>query len=387
MPLNISIAAGRRAGRVALVSVAGLAVAGLASAFAPAVVTAQPVDIGSAQAAPVPADAEHSRLEVFAADGVTPIGDTPVQSGDTIVVTGSGFEPNANTEGMPLPVLPGTPHGTFVTFGAFDPDWRPSHDAPADSRDGQRRSAAAWVMSDDALGQVPDVPFDLRRTIRQQWVPLADDGTFTARITVTPPEGTPADARYGVYSYAAAGAVNADEENFVPVAFDPAPGPNTPVPPSQDLVWGFAPGFDGVVTDTLQGASGGSDGASVRDDGRWTFRSAGGDIDPATGLGTARYEGTVVLSTKFHLLEIAVANPWIEFTDDGTWLSAETSTGDMVGTDSMTRVRLARLDVAAADGARDSAAGVTGTFSFPLGQPDVLLPYSGREIAPLDFTY
>ena len=281
----------------------------------------------------------------------------------------------------------GQPVGVvFVAFGAFAPDWRPSQDAPAESRSGQTRSATAWAMSPSALAQVPDVPFDLRRTIRQQWVPLADDGTFTARIVITPPASVPEGARYGVYSYAGAGAVNAAEELYVPVTFDPAPGPNTPVPPAQDLVWGFAPGFDGMVTDTLQGAAGGSDGASVRPDGRWTFRSAGDDIDPATGLGTARYEGTVVLSTKFHLLEIAVADPWIEFTPDGTWLSAETSTGDMVGTDSMRRVRLARLDLPA-DAARDSAQGVTGTFTLPLGQPDVLLPYSGQQIAPLDFTY
>ncbi|QDQ99357.1 hypothetical protein FO059_13425 [Tomitella fengzijianii] len=364
------------------------ALAGLALALSPALV---PATVGAAPTGSVAADArppstEIPRIEVFAADGATPLADTPVRSGDTIVVKGHGFDPLANTDGLPLPVLPGTPHGVFVAFGAFAPQWRPSQGAPSESRDGQDRSATAWVMTDEALGAVPDVPFDLRRTIRQQWVPMDDDGTFTARLTVAPPAAAPDGARYGVYSYAAAGAVNAEEELFVPVRFDPAPGPNTPVPPEPDLVWGFAPGFDGLVTDTLMGAAGGDDGAAVRDDGRWTFRSAGVDIDPATGLGTARYEGTVVLSTKFHLLEIAVSDPWIEFTPDGTWLTAETSTGAMVGTDSMSRVRLARLDLPA-DADRRSASGVTGTFIVPMGQPDVLLPYSGQPIAPLDFTY
>ncbi len=329
---------------------------------------------------------EQPGIEVFAADGTTPLGDTPVHSGDTIVVRGHGFDPEANTDGLPLPVLPGTPHGVFVAFGAFAPEWRPSQGAPADSRAGQVRSATAWVMSQEALGEVPDAPFNLRRTIRQQWVEMAPDGTFTAHITVTAPSSTPDGARYGIYTYAAADAVNAAEELFVPVAYDPSPGPNTPVAPPQDLVWGFAPGFTDTVKGPLAGAAGGSDGASVLGDGRWTFRSAGDDIDPATGLGTARYQGTVVLSTKFHLLEIALADPWIEFTEDGTWLSAETSTGDMVGTDSMQRVRLARLDLPA-DAERDAADGVTGTFAFPLGQPDVLLPYSGQPIAPLDVTF
>ncbi|GAA4819120.1 HtaA domain-containing protein [Tomitella cavernea] len=362
-----------------------------ASALLAAAVAAAPALVPATAVAAQPPSAEQQTveqpgIEVFAADGTTPLGGTAVRSGDTIVVKGHGFDPRANTEGLPLPVLPGTPHGVFVAFGAFAPQWRPSQGAPSDARDGQNRSATAWVMTDEALGAVPDVPFDLRRTIRQQWAPMDDDGSFTARLTVAPPAAAPDGARYGVYSYAAAGAVNAEEELFVPVRFDPAPGPNTPVPPEPDLVWGFSPGFDGLVTDTLMGAADGDDGAAVRDDGRWTFRSAGADVDPATGFGTARYEGTVVLSTKFHLLEIAVSDPWIEFTPDGTWLSAETSTGAMVGTDSMSRVRLARLDLPA-DADRRSAEDVTGTFTVPTGQPDVLLPYSGQPIAPLDFTY
>src|SRR5699024_12114224 len=70
-------------------------------------------------------------------------------------------------------------------------------------------------------------------------------------------ETVPEDARFGVYSYAAAGAVNPAEEIFVPVRFNPEPGPNTPTAPPQDLVWGFAPGFDDMVTGSLQGAAAG----------------------------------------------------------------------------------------------------------------------------------
>src|SRR5690606_27965088 len=43
-------------------------------------------------------------LEVFAADGVTPLGDSPVFDGDTVVVRGSGFDPAATVGGRGVPI-------------------------------------------------------------------------------------------------------------------------------------------------------------------------------------------------------------------------------------------------------------------------------------------
>lgn len=335
--------------------------------------------------APPTADTS-AAITLYAADGVTPLGQAAVHEGDQIVVKGAGFDPLANTDGLPVPVPPGVPHGTFVAFGAFAPDWRPSQDAPAEARVGQQRSATAWVMSEDALNRVPNSPFDFRRTIRQQWVPLADDGTFTATLTVKKPATAAPDAAYGVYTYAAADAVNADEELFTPVRFDPEPGPNAPKPAVEDLVWGFAPGYASLVKTDLQGGVTGTQGASVRQDGQLTFEADGADIDAATGLGVVRFKGSVVSFTRFHLAEIALENPWIEFTPEGTFLSAETSTGNTVGDDHVSRVRIARLNLAA-DASRTSFEGVTGTFELPLSQPTVLLPYSGQQIAPLSFSY
>ncbi|MFC4602368.1 HtaA domain-containing protein [Rhodococcus kronopolitis] len=325
------------------------------------------------------------RIELFAADGSTPLGDTAVHEGDRIVVRGTGFDPNANTDGLPVPVPPGVPHGTFVTFGAFAPQWRPSQDAAAQARVGQQRSATAWVMSEDALNRVPDAPFDFRRTIRQQWVPLAGDGSFTAELTVTKPTKSAADAAYGVYTYAAADAVNAREELAVPVNFDPAPGPNAPVPPAQDLLWGLAPGYTDLVKNATQGSVVGSDGATVRGDGRLTFELDSADLDPATGLGTVRYHGTVVSFTRFHLAEIALANPWVEFTPEGTFLTAETSDGNMVGTDAMNRIRFAQLETAPRPGGAELT-DVPARFAVPLA-PSILLPYSGQQAAPVTFRY
>lgn len=345
--------------------------------------------VGSTLAAPAvsaaPAPAGTAHIEVLAADGITPLGDTAVHEGDRIVVHGTGFDPLANTTGLPVPVPPGVPHGTFVAFGAFAPHWRPSEGAPAEARVGQLRSATAWVMSEDALNRVPDAPFDFRRTIRQQWVPLTDDGSFTATLTVKKPAKTAPGAEYGIYTYAAADAVNAAEELSVPVNFDPAPGPNAPVPPEQDLLWGLAPGYTDLVKTTLQGSVTGSAGASVRGDGRLTFELDAADVDPTTGLGVVRYRGTVVSFTRFHLAEIALANPWIEFTDHGTFLTAETSDGNMVGTDAMHRIRFAQLDVPARTGDREFT-DVAARFALPL-EPTILLPYSGQQAAPVTFRY
>ncbi|MDG3008660.1 hypothetical protein G4X40_00675 [Rhodococcus sp. D2-41] len=363
----------RRLGGLRLVAAA--AIAATAALTAPAVASAAPTTPGAGSA---------PSIEVFAADAVTPLGDTSVHPGDQVVVKGRGFDPNADTGGWPVPVPPGVPHGTFVAFGAFAPEWRPSQGAPESSRE-VTRSGMSWVLSRRALDRVPSAPFDLQRTIRQQWVPLDDDGTFTAKLTIKAPPAVPADGRYGIYTYAAAGAVAADEELSVPINFDPAPGPNTPQAPAEDMVWGVAPGYTDLVTGTTQGAVVGSGGAAVRKDGQLTFALAGSEVNPATGYGTVRYRGTVVSSTRFHLLEIALRDPWVEFTPNGTWLSAQTSTGDTVGTDSLTRIRVARLDTGA-DGARHDWAAVPATFTAPL-QPTVLLPYSGQPAAPVTFRY
>ncbi|MFE6862900.1 HtaA domain-containing protein [Nocardia sp. NPDC057668] len=350
------------------------------AAAALAVVTA--AGVGAVTATPSAADPSPS-IELFTADGKTPLSDTVVHPGDKIVVRGTGFDPSANTDGLPVPVPPGVPHGTFVTFGGFAPDWRPSAGAPGASR-GVNRSAVQWIMGESALNQVPRAPFDLQRTIRNQWVPLASDGTFTAVIDVVQPTKAPADAVFGVYTYAAAESVNPSQELAVPVRYDPAPGPNTPKPPAADLTWAVAPGFADTVTGPLQGSMSGRDGAAVRDK-ALTFELDEAAIDPATGLGELRYRGTVIASTRFHLGEIALADPWIEFTSSGTWLTAETSTSDTIGADDLRRIRVARLDAPATSN-RTEWSQVSATFE-PVLTPASLQLYAGGATAPLSFRY
>ncbi|RIQ17194.1 HtaA domain-containing protein, partial [Jiangella rhizosphaerae] len=60
-------------------------------------------------------------IEVFAADGVTPVGEAELAYGDTVVVRGSGFDPAGNVapEGNRPPIPAGVPAGAYVVFGSF----------------------------------------------------------------------------------------------------------------------------------------------------------------------------------------------------------------------------------------------------------------------------
>lgn len=279
-------------------------------------------------------------IEVFLADGVTPAGATRLHPGDQVVVKGTGFDPRANTSGLPVPVPLGVPHGTFVTFGAFAPDWRPSQGAPELSRT-TVRAQTKWVLSRDALDRVPDVPFDMRRTVRQQWVPLSRSGEFTARITLATPKTSPAGGRWGIYTFGAADAVNAAQELSVPLDYSTQPGPNTPQPAPKNLVWAYSPSFAQTVRGTTSGALSGSGGAGVDDAGAMSFALAENTV--RNGRGELRYRGTVVASTKFHLLEIALADPIIRVDGTRAVLSMRTSTTDMNGDDVLRRVDVADL--------------------------------------------
>ncbi|WP_026919728.1 HtaA domain-containing protein [Gordonia shandongensis] len=316
--------------------------------------------IGAAPAQAKPASAS---ISVYLADGVTPAGSTVLHPGDQVVVKGTGFDPNANTSGLPVPVPPGVPHGTFITFGAFAPKWKPSTGAPESART-TVRAQTKWALSRAALNKVPNVPFDMRRTVRQQWVPLSRSGSFTARITLATPAKKPADGRWGIYTFGAADAVNAAQETMVPLRYSPEPGPNTPKPAPKNLVWAYSPNFARTVVKSTSGALGGNGGAAVDDAGRMSFELVENTV--RDGRGELRYRGTVVASTKFHLLEIALADPVIRVAGTRAVLSMRTSTTDMNGDDAMRRVDIADLTLTRGQVAKlargENIRGVSATF-------------------------
>ncbi|MFC0313421.1 HtaA domain-containing protein [Gordonia phosphorivorans] len=301
-------------------------------------------------ASPAQAAPKGASISVYLADGVTPVGQTQLHPGDTVVVKGRGYDPNANAQGgLPVPVPPGVPHGTFVTFGAFDQNWRPSKGAPESARTTDR-TQTKWAISEDALNRVPNVPFDMRRTVRVGSVPLHRDGTFTAEVTLTTPKDAPADGRWGIYTFGAADAVNAGQERFVPINYSTEPGPNTPKPAVKNLVWGYSPSFYSTVVKSTQGAVGGSNGAAAGKDGKLSYELVSNTV--RDGKGELRYRGTVVAHTKFHLYEVALVDPIIRVDGTKAVLSMKTSTTDQNGVDVLRRVDLADLTLTRAQLAR-----------------------------------
>ncbi|MGB3604271.1 MAG: HtaA domain-containing protein [Gordonia sp. (in: high G+C Gram-positive bacteria)] len=338
--------------------------------------------------APATAKPWKPAITVYLADGVTPVGTTVLHPGDVVVVKGTGFDPNANTSGgFPVPVPPGVPHGTFVTFGAFSPNWRPSQGAPESSRT-TVRAQTKWALSRDALNRVPNVPFDMRRTVRQQWTPVSRAGEFTARISLATPKELPANGRWGIYTFGAADAVNAAQELRVPLNYSTENGPNTPTPAPKNLIWAYSPSFADTVKNTTSGGLSGSDGAAIDSNGRMSFKLVGNSL--SNGKGQLRYQGTVVAFTKFHLLEIALADPVITVNGTRAVLSMRTSTTDQNGNDVLRRVNIADLTLTAAQAARlakgEDVSGIAAAFRQGI-TPTSLAALSLGNAAPvtLDF--
>ncbi|WP_197020503.1 HtaA domain-containing protein, partial [Microbacterium sp. Cr-K32] len=156
----------------------------------------------SLQPAPVSA-----AIEVFLADGTTPAAGVALKAGDKVVVKGSGYDPTANVGGRGMPIPQHLPQGTYVVFGNFGSTWQPSTGAASSTRS---VGAQAWALAEGVLNQVPA---QYQSAIRAQWVDIAADGTFQATLTLK--DAAAAPGSYGIYTYAAGGVINADQERSV----------------------------------------------------------------------------------------------------------------------------------------------------------------------------
>lgn len=345
-----------------------------AAALLPGVLAASLLAGAPAHAAPVVPDdvpawpgygpasrEENPHVEVTFEDG-TPVAGHTVHRGDVLIVHGSGFDPNANRGGFPLPVPPGVPNGVYVLYSAFPDHWRPSEGAPSESRT-HPHDRMAWVMPPGTLERVPGTGVNMRRTLARSAQPMNEEGEFAARIVVDPPEHVPGD-NWGVYVYAAAGSVNEAEEIYVPIPYSPEPGPNTPPPSSADLVFDVSV-LEGLA-DATMGAVVPKTGAVDAGEGEVGYTYAGEEIDPDTGYGTVRYRGTVQLQAKFSLVDVVVTDPWIEIGPYGTRITAEVSERPDVGPDQTRRIPIA---VVAPDAGSDATAGAQpGVIHTSLGE-------------------
>ncbi len=149
------------------------------------------------------------KIEVFLEDGVTPVGDTRVSAGDEIVVKGEGYDPEANIGGRGVPIPNTLPQGTYVVFGEFGENWKPSENAASAQR---LIATQGWALSEATLDQVPAM---YQGTIRAQWVPINADGSFEWTTTLQDRDASkpaPENGSYGVFTYAAGGVKNAAQE-------------------------------------------------------------------------------------------------------------------------------------------------------------------------------
>ena len=314
-----------------------------ASLMAAALISSGTASLQAAQAAtptipdnlPVfPQVQEDPRITVTLEDG-TPVGpETTVHRGDVLLVHGTGFSPDANRGGFPFPVPPGVPNGVYVLYGAFPDQWKPSEGHPSEART-HPHDRMAWMMPDGTLETIPTGSIEMRRSIARETQPMSADGTFTARVTVNPPEKT-TGSNWGVYVYPAAGSINAAEEIFVPLRYSAEPGPNTPPAPTQDLFLDASAAFS--FAQATDGAVKAKNGATKAGGNTIAFSRDAAPQEPSQDP-TRKYKGTVITTAKYTLAEIAVADPWLTPLPDGNYsVTALVSRTYNTGPDEMVRV-------------------------------------------------
>ncbi|MEV8274250.1 HtaA domain-containing protein [Microbacterium sp. NPDC077184] len=322
-----------------------------------------------------PAPVFEPEIEVFRADGTTPVGASLVAPGEEVVVRGSGFDPAANVGGRGVPIPATLPQGSYIVFGSFAPAWQPSAGAPSTNR---KVGAQGWILADDVLNQVPPM---YQGAVRAQWVPLADDGTFEARLTVSEIVDGPAGGRTGVYTYGAGGVANSAQELFVPISVgvDPEPEPEptpepTPTPTPKptpttppvltptgpespvgagSLRWGISSSFVSYVTGPIAGGSVAATGGATRANGAFQFgQAAGSTYSTASGTGTVSYSGAVRVLGHSGVLDVTIAAPQVRITSS--------TSADLYVTSGGSQVRFATLNLTA--GTRSTGSG-TVTYS------------------------
>ena len=230
-------------------------------------------------------------------------------AGETITVSGSGFDPAANVGTRPP--LAGQPTGVYLVFAKIAQPWRPSGGAPSSARtviDQKWVLPAASRVVVDPTGTNPD------------YVELGADGTFNATLDVA--AGDCAVDTCGVITYAAGGAVNAAHELFVPLTFgttaptDPTEPTDPPDPGAVTgarLEWGLKESFRNYVKGGI--AHGGWTLTGVTGDGpfRWEDLTAG-EFDQETG-GLLDFAGSVRFTGHDGLLDLTISQPRFRVAD------------------------------------------------------------------------
>lgn len=128
-----------------------------------------------------------------------------------VTVTGKNFDP-ADVTGT-RPPLAGKSGGTYIVFGKFADNWRPSEGAPAANR---ANSDQKWAVRAEDMATIGGV--------KAGAVELKEDGSFTTTVTLdkaaVDAEATAENlVNYGIYTYPGSGAKNAAFETYTPITF------------------------------------------------------------------------------------------------------------------------------------------------------------------------
>lgn len=252
-------------------------------------------------------------------------------AGETITVTGSGFDPAANVGTRPP--LAGQPTGIYLVFAKVAESWRPSEGAPSSARTVLDQK---WVLPAASRAILDPAGTN------QDYVTLGEDGTFTATLdTVAVTEGA-ADCAVdtcGVITYAAGGAINAAHEFLTPLSFKTV-DPTTPPPSdpagevtSARLDWGLKQSFRNYVRGPIAHGSWTLDG--VTGEFRWETVTA---ADYADGAGQVAYSGGVRFTGHDGQLDLTISQPQVRFASGSAELlldvrSKSLETGEFVELD------------------------------------------------------
>ena len=158
-----------------------------------------------------------------------------VGKGETVTVTGSGFFPSGTTTNGTRPPLAGTFSGSYVVFGKFPANWKPSAGVASSARTVISQKWAVPAASMATIGGANAGAIELKA-----------DGTFSVDLTLSPTEAQDALAgNYGIYTYPGSGATYAPFETYTPVVFSGASDvvvdvPEWVTPSTGSFGWAFA---------------------------------------------------------------------------------------------------------------------------------------------------
>ncbi|MDQ2697601.1 MAG: HtaA domain-containing protein, partial [Actinomycetota bacterium] len=155
--------------------------------------------------------------------------------GETITVTGTGFDPQPPaTTGTRAP-LAGLFGGAYVVFGKFPDTWKPSEGVASSLR---KVADQKWIVNPE------------NTNVGAQAVAIEPDGSFSVELFVQRGyPGEPATGNYGIYTYSGSGASYLPFETYTPLSFSTAPtvsvSQTTELDPLGDTVtvqgWNFGP--------------------------------------------------------------------------------------------------------------------------------------------------